>query len=108
MKVYLDDRREAPAGWTLVRSPRELIDLLEAGEVDEVSLDHDLGLVDEEGREVAGYDVLLYIEQALVEGSASFCIPEIQIHSANVSAYKRMELARASIYRLAGKDTPDS
>jgi inhibitor of KinA sporulation pathway (predicted exonuclease) len=33
MRVFLDDRRPAPEGWTLVRWPEEAIALLEAGVV---------------------------------------------------------------------------
>ncbi len=43
MKVYLDDERIAPDGWRQVRWPEEVIELLETGEVTELSLDHDLG-----------------------------------------------------------------
>jgi hypothetical protein len=42
-RVFLDDRRPAPDGWTLVRWPDEVIALLETGAVEELSLDHDLG-----------------------------------------------------------------
>jgi hypothetical protein len=69
----------------------------------EISLDHDLGLVDGQGLEVTGYDVLRYIEQALAEGTADFPIPGIHIHSANAAVYKRMQQARESIYRLADR-----
>ena len=58
MKVWLDDRREPPPGWVWVKTPAETIALLEAGGVDELSLDHDLGLWDDDGREQTGYDVL--------------------------------------------------
>jgi hypothetical protein len=44
VKVWLDDEREAPEGWVHVRTPEEAIELLRAGEVEELSLDHDLGL----------------------------------------------------------------
>jgi ABC-type uncharacterized transport system fused permease/ATPase subunit len=62
MKVWLDDLREAPQGWVHVRSPEEAIALLRSGKVEELSLDHDLGLVDQNGREITGYDVLTWIE----------------------------------------------
>jgi hypothetical protein len=94
MKVFLDDERAAPEGWTLVRWPEEAIALLEAGEVEELSLDHDLG---DDVR--TGYDVLIWIEEAVaVRG---FTPPTITIHSANAGARPRMELAVASIRRLA-------
>ncbi|KZN68262.1 hypothetical protein N473_07500 [Pseudoalteromonas luteoviolacea CPMOR-1] len=43
MKVYLDDERQTPKGWKRVYWPLEAIELLESGEVSEISLDHDLG-----------------------------------------------------------------
>lgn len=43
MKVYLDDERETPYGWTRVYWPEEAIDLLRTGMVEVISLDHDLG-----------------------------------------------------------------
>jgi hypothetical protein len=54
MKVYLDDERNTPEGWTRVYWPDEAISLLEAGGVSEISLDHDLG-DDERG---TGYDAV--------------------------------------------------
>lgn len=42
VKVWFDDEREAPAGWSRVAWPWEIA-LPEAGQVDEISLDHDLG-----------------------------------------------------------------
>jgi hypothetical protein len=33
MRIFLDDTRPAPEGWTLVRWPEEAIDLLETGAV---------------------------------------------------------------------------
>lgn len=42
MKVYLDDVRPTPADWTRTYTSKETIDLLNEGNVDEVSLDHDL------------------------------------------------------------------
>lgn len=42
MKVYLDDVRETPDGWVRTYTSDETIKLLDAGGVEEVSLDHDL------------------------------------------------------------------
>lgn len=95
MKVFLDDERVAPEGWHHVRWPEEAIALLDAGGVDELSLDHDLG-DDEHG---TGYDVLLWLEEAVA--SRCFGPPRIRVHSANVSARQKMEAAISSIQRLA-------
>ena len=84
MRVYLDDEREAPAGWHRVYWPEEAIALLSTGNVVEISLDHDLG-DDERG---TGYDVIVWIEeQVALHGMRP---PLIHVHSANSSARERM------------------
>ena len=96
MRVFLDDLRTPPEGWILVRWPDEAIALLETGQVDELSLDHDLG-DDERG---TGYDVLLWLEEAVA--LRGFRPPRsIVVHSANSVGRQRMELAIASIERFA-------
>jgi len=84
MKVYLDDVREAPPGWTRVYWPDEAIALLERGGVVDLSLDHDLG-DDSRG---TGYDVVRWIEEAVV--LREFRPPRIVVHSANPVARDRM------------------
>jgi Cyclic-phosphate processing Receiver domain len=99
VKVWLDDRRPAPEGWVHVRTPEEAIELLRGGEVEEISLDHDLGL-DVGARERTGYDVLLWLEAEAAAGRAR---PPavITVHSGNVAAVRRMEQAVESIRRLS-------
>lgn len=97
MKVYLDDERTTPEGWQRVYWPEEAIALLQAGQVTDISLDHDLG-DDEHG---TGYDVLLWIEEAVV--TSSFKPPRMQVHSANSSARQKMQAAIAQIERLAAQ-----
>ena len=53
--------------------------LLKTGEVEELSLDHDLG-DDERG---TGYDVLVSIEEAVA--LRGFRAPAIMVHSANAA-----------------------
>jgi hypothetical protein len=100
MKVWLDDVRVAPRGWTHVRTPEEAIELLRSGEVDEISLDHDLGLTTPES-ERTGYDVLAWLEEAIGFGTWEHPVPVIHVHSANPVGWRRMELAIASIQRLS-------
>jgi hypothetical protein len=101
VKVWLDDQRAAPEGWVHVQTPEEAIELLRGGEVDEISLDHDLGL-DVGARERTGYDVLLWLEAEVAAGRAR--PPAVmRVHSGNVGAVKRMEQAIASIRRFAGE-----
>lgn len=95
MKVFLDDERGTPAGWVRAHWPSEVIALLRAGGVEELSLDHDLG----DDRKGTGYDVILWIEEAVA--LRGFIPPRIRVHSANAAARVRMELGVASIERLA-------
>jgi len=95
MRVYLDDERGTPPGWTRTYWPDEVIALLEQGGVAELSLDHDLG-DDERG---TGYDVVLWIEEAVA--LRGFIPPKMQVHSANSSAREKMEAGIRSIEALA-------
>lgn len=102
MKVWLDDERTAPGpDWVHVYTPRAVCDLIERGGVTEISLDHDLGGSSDPMfyTEATGYDVLLWIEQGIVEGtldpSKIPCV--IHIHTSNTSAREKMRAARDSI-----------
>jgi hypothetical protein len=75
--------------------------LLRSGEVEELSLDHDLGLFTTEGKDWTGYAVLEWLERGVATGAAAFDMPGISIHSANPVGRKRLEQAIASIGRLA-------
>jgi hypothetical protein len=99
MKVWLDDRRTPPdPAWVWVHTPEEAIELLRSGEVEALSVDHDLGLVDEE-RERTGYDVLLWLEREVAEGRMQ-PPAELHAHSGNTGAIDRMEAAIHSIRRF--------
>src|ERR1700761_4789354 len=84
MRVYLDDERVTPDGWIRVYWPEEAIALLETGQVEEISLDHDLG----DDARGTGYDVVLWIEEAVA--LRSFVPPKIAVHSANSPARAKM------------------
>jgi NAD+-processing family protein with receiver domain len=73
----------------------------DACEVEEISLDHDLGLARPES-ERTGYDVLSWLEKELATGAWRFDVPEIRVHSANPVGWRRMEQAIESIRRLSG------
>lgn len=97
MKIYLDDERTTPLGYTRVFWPEEAIHLLKTESVSEISLDHDLG-DDDHG---TGYDVVLWIEEAVA--TRNFIPPVIKVHSANSSARQKMELGIQNIIKLANK-----
>jgi len=93
INLWLDDVRD-PAihsphyKWMWVKTAPDAIAVLETGIVDHISLDHDLGLLPEEG---CGYDVAKYVEEAAYFNK----IPKLTwaIHSANPVGKKRMEAA---------------
>jgi hypothetical protein len=100
VKVWLDDVREAPEGWAHVKTPEEAIELLRSRRVEEISLDHDLGLTTPES-ERTGYDVLAWLEEAVAMGTWEYAVPAIHIHSANPVGRQRMEQAIKSIRQRA-------
>ena len=101
MKIYLDDLRDAPEGWTRCYWPDEVIELLKTENVTEISLDHDLG-DDERG---TGYDVVLWIEKAVF--TRGYVPPRITIHSANPAAHAKMELGVSRIQKFRNQDIED-
>jgi hypothetical protein len=95
LKNYLDAERLTPDEWHACRRLEEVIELLKAGVVTHLSLDHDLG----DDAHGTGYDVVLWIEEQVA--TTNFQPLEIAIHSANVSARSKMEAAVRSILALA-------
>ena len=95
MKIYLDDTRPVPNNsWTLTKTAQETIQYLISTNVEEISLDHDLGDDKENG---TGYDVLFWIEEQ-VYTTINYIPPKIiNIHTANVVARKKMEQSLKSI-----------
>ena len=92
MKVYLDDERQEPEGWHRVKTAPEVIETLKTGRVTHLSLDHDLG---DEAVVGTGYDVLLWLEEEVFVHA--FTPPVLAIHTANISARTKMELAARKI-----------
>ena len=97
MRLYVDDAREAPLGWTRVTTAQEAIDTLERYfyEIEEVSLDHDLG-APEAG---TGYQVACWLEsRAFTDPQGK--MPEIHIHSANPVGVTKIRQCVESINRI--------
>ena len=65
MKLWLDDTRPEPSGWTRAKTALEAISLLETDVVEEISLDYDLGSACLYG---TGLGVALFIEKGAREG----------------------------------------
>ncbi len=98
IKLYLDDEREAPEGWIRVYWPDEAIEILKTGNVERISLDHDLG----DDLHGTGYDVLLWIEEQVIINK--FQPPKIKIHTANSSAREKMEAGVRSIKKYLSEN----
>jgi hypothetical protein len=80
MKLWLDDLRTPPEGWTWAKTVEEAIPHLKTGEVTEASLDHDLGEgIDE------GYALVLWMAEHDTWPKES-----ISVHSSNPPGVKRM------------------
>ena len=94
MKVYLDDERQTPEGWTRTHTVAETIELLETGEVTELSLDNDLG-----ENQLEGFRVLDWLEEQ-VYLHQTIQIPITTIHSANPVRVAHMQQTIRSIERI--------
>lgn len=87
MNVWLDDERPMPFGYDIhVKTAQAAIKLLSNGNVELISLDHDLGL-----NSGTGYDVAKWIEQSAFEGK----LPKLQVkvHSQNPVGKTNINLA---------------
>jgi hypothetical protein len=90
MKIWLDDIRLPPSiEWTHFFTAKDVINALRTVPVDEISLDHDLGLP--ESIYGTGYDVAVWIEEA----AFNRFIPRLtwHIHSQNCVGVKKMRIA---------------
>ena len=98
MRLWVDDEREAPAGFEHAKTASEAIDILKNFEVEEISLDHDLG--DHHVPEQTGNTVLLFIEKRVFT-EPDYIPPTIKINTANTSARIKMEAGRRKIEQYA-------
>lgn len=102
MKVFLDDKRQTPDGWVRVYWPQEAIELLASGNVEIISLDYDLG----DGDRRTGYDVLVWLDQAVREKGLE--PPLVRIHSDHRLGRIKMQMLAEAIQEASlagGRDT---
>ena len=104
MKVWLDDIREAPAGYRHCRSVGSCIRTIKEAaaqgkELEELNLDHDLGDYARDGGD--GINLLNYIEEQVVLSPLNrrvFKNCEFRIHSMNPVGAARMRTVIHRIY----------
>jgi hypothetical protein len=94
MRIYLDDARDTPYGWSRTFTVADTIEALKTRQVEELSLDNDLG----EGQP-EGYKVLDFLEQE-VYNDPIFPLPKIIIHSSNASRVEYMFRALRNIKKI--------
>lgn len=108
MKLWIDDIREAPIDYTLIAANyHEAIALIDLhyNEITHISFDNDLGelSVDENGKELSGYDIIAYIEEKYMLDLMEFkSLVGLQAHSSNY--WGRERIYAAMIY-IASKHT---
>lgn len=92
MKLFVDDIRACPFGWTQACTVSEAIRILATQKVDHVSLDHDIAFQGRHGIELETYEgVAWYI-------ALMYKPPRVTIHTGNGVAGARM----AAILKEAG------
>ena len=90
MKLYVDDVRIIPEGWDYARNYSEAIVKLLTIEYDEISLDHDIASYDVNGKEMTGYDIVMWLATRKMLGQGH--VPNIiHCHSANPVGRKNIE-----------------
>lgn len=90
MKLYVDDERTIPNGWDYARNYNDAIEKLSNNKYDEVSLDHDIASYNENGREMTGYDIALWLAERKIT-ETGYVPPVIKCHSANPAGRKNIE-----------------
>lgn len=90
--LWLDDIRTMPNSYNLwVKTAQEAIEILSTNNVQAISLDHDLGIGDG-----TGYDVAKWIEE-----NASWLTPiQCSIHTQNPVGRKNMCFALQNAYKI--------
>lgn len=86
VRLWLDDVRTPPdKTWTWVKTATEARKLLQQGCVVEVSLDHDLGIVDEADKKETGYYFCLWMAE-----NNFWPQKRVAVHSMNSVGAQRM------------------
>lgn len=84
IRLWLDDVRPAPTGWTHVKSVNQALRVLANGPVVEVSLDHDLGDYAHDGGD--GYRVVDWMAE-----NGIWPRDGVRVHSANPVGRERIQ-----------------
>lgn len=101
LKVYLDDVRKTPEGWFRVVRAEEVLTLLRANLVEEMSLDHDLGefAFDNEDNGLGYPHDGSWLARQIAEDVSKglYTLPKWYVHSANPVGAERMRSTLSSL-----------
>lgn len=105
MKIWLDDDREAPGGWTRAKTVEEVVTLLlnVKTNVECVSLDYSLGISSDIKDQGIGV-ILWLIEQVMKNSNSTLYVPEIRIHSGSIKGCEFMKEQRTVLYAMIGRE----
>lgn len=103
MKIWLDDDRDAPGGWTRAKTVEEVATLLlNVGKnVECMSLDYSLGI--SSSVKDQGVGVILWLIEQVMRDSTLY-VPEIRIHSGSISGSELMREQRSVLYAMIGRE----
>lgn len=80
LKLYVDDVRQVPTGWHLARTITQAIRILATFRVEVISLDHDIGYLNEDGTiSEETFEAVVWYLKLMPENIR----PRIEIHSDN-------------------------
>ena len=96
IKIYIDDIRDAPGGWTLARNINEAIKLIEMFGATHISLDHDIShdvKVDKTSRPFPCDECFCAVARYIVQyyWNPSREYPVITFHTANPNGAEKMK-----------------
>lgn len=98
-RIWLDDCRTPPPGWTWAKSVSEARELIRGNKVTDISFDHDLGLSE------SGYDLACWIEK---KAACRSLVPmKWKVHSSNPAGRANIERAMLSAERFWVNDHPE-
>jgi hypothetical protein len=105
IKVYLDDVRDEREGWIYVRTSREASLLSILAEIEDLSLDNDLGMPKESPEGIAPYfgegqHVADYLVERFHDGTHILPNRSLRVHSDNPVARRSVERAILSLQRF--------
>lgn len=90
MKLFVDDMRACPEGWTPAKSVTEAIRILSTQDVEEVSLDHDIACRLVDGHEHSSNETFEPVAWFLLMANSPVEVVKVRIHTSNVAAGRRM------------------